>query len=227
MAVSNTLLNDSTTSSQTTTSQVAANGQSQTGTSDMFMTLLMAQIKNQDPLEPTDPSQFVNQLVQMNQMQTSLDTLSQLKSNALLLRELQGLGLGNQVGNGVLVQSDTVQLDGSPLSGRLTLSGEESQVALQLTGADGKQAVITLGAQPAGEVSFSVDPADYGLAPGSYSLSVATASKATPTVELAAVIQGVRLPVQGGEPILTLSGLGDVPASSVSRLLGNLSSSAS
>ncbi|WP_024303370.1 flagellar hook capping FlgD N-terminal domain-containing protein [Pseudogulbenkiania sp. MAI-1] len=226
MAVSNTLLNDSsTTSGQATT--VAANGQSQLGSSDMFMTLLMAQIKNQDPLDPADPSQFVNQLVQMNQMQTSLDMLSELKSNALLLRELQGLGLGNQVGSTVLVQTDTVQLDGSPVSGRLTLSGAESQVTLQLTGADGKPHLIPLGSQPAGEVAFSIKPADYGLAAGSYTLSVTTASKATPTLELAAVVQGVRLPVQGGEPTLTLSGLGDVPASSVSRLLGNTSSSAS
>ena len=226
MAVSNTLLNDSSTASQTTTT-VASNGSSQTGSSDMFMTLLMAQIKNQDPLDPADPSQFVNQLVQMNQMQTSLDMLSQLKSNALLLRELQGLGLGNQVGGSVLVQTDTVQLDGSELAGRLTLSGAESQVTLQLTGADGKTHEIDLGAQEAGEVAFSVDPADYGLAAGSYTLAVTTASKTTPTLELSAVIQGVRLPVQGGEPVLTLSGLGDVPASSVSRLLGNTSSSAS
>ncbi|HJU50181.1 MAG TPA: flagellar hook capping FlgD N-terminal domain-containing protein [Pseudogulbenkiania sp.] len=226
MAVSNTLLNDSTTSSQMTT-QVASNGQSQTSTSDMFMTLLVAQIKNQSPLDPADPSQFVNQLVQMNQMQNSVDMLSQLKGNAQLLRDLQGLGLGNQVGNSVLVQTDSVQLDGSPLAGRLTLSGAESQVALQLTGADGNTHLIDLGAQPAGEMTFKINPADYGLTSGSYKLSAATASKATPSVELAAVVQGVRLPVQGGEPMLTLSGLGDVPASSVSRLLGNTSTSAS
>ncbi|SMF06830.1 flagellar hook capping FlgD N-terminal domain-containing protein [Pseudogulbenkiania subflava] len=226
MTVSNSLLNDSTASSQGAT-PVASNGQSQTSGSDMFMTLLMAQIKNQNPLDPADPSQFVNQLVQMNQMQTSLGMLSQLKDNAMLLRELQGLGLGNQVGNRVLVQSNTVQLDGAPLAGRLTLSGAENQVTLQLTGADGKLHQIDLGAQPAGEVAFSVNPADYGLAAGSYALSATTASRATPMLELAAVVQGVRLPVQGGEPMLTLSGLGDVPASSVSRLLGNTSSSAS
>lgn len=226
MTVSNSLLNDSTASSQGA-APVASNGQSQSSGSDMFMTLLMAQIKNQNPLDPADPSQFVNQLVQMNQMQTSLGMLSQLKDNAVLLRELQGLGLGNQVGNSVLVQSNTVQLDGTPLSGRLTLSGAENQVTLQLTGADGKLHPIDLGAQPAGEVAFSVNPADYGLAAGSYALSATTASRATPLLELAAVVQGVRLPVQGGEPMLTLSGLGDVPASSVSRLLGNTSSSVS
>lgn len=38
---------------------------------DMFMTLLVAQLKNQDPLEPQDGSQFVAQLAQFN----SLDQL--------------------------------------------------------------------------------------------------------------------------------------------------------
>lgn len=38
---------------------------------DMFMTLLVAQLKNQDPLQPQDGSQFVAQLAQFN----SLDQL--------------------------------------------------------------------------------------------------------------------------------------------------------
>ncbi len=38
---------------------------------DMFMTLLVAQLKNQDPLSPQDGTAFVAQLTQMN----SLDQL--------------------------------------------------------------------------------------------------------------------------------------------------------
>lgn len=38
---------------------------------DMFMTLLVAQLKNQDPLEPQDGAAFVAQLAQFN----SLDQL--------------------------------------------------------------------------------------------------------------------------------------------------------
>jgi flagellar basal-body rod modification protein FlgD len=38
---------------------------------DMFMTLLVAQLKNQDPLAPQDGAQFVAQLAQFN----SLDQL--------------------------------------------------------------------------------------------------------------------------------------------------------
>ena len=34
---------------------------------EMFTKLLVAQIQNQDPLEPSDPSQFVQQLTQLSQ----------------------------------------------------------------------------------------------------------------------------------------------------------------
>lgn len=223
MTVANTLLNGRGGANATT--PVSANGQSQAGVPDMFMTLLMAQIKNQSPLDPADPSQFVNQLVQMNQMQSSLDMLAELKGNALMLRELQGLALGGQVGGSALVQTDVARLDGSTVEGRVTLSGEEGRVALRLTGADGQVTFVELGAQPAGEMAFRFAPAEHGLAPGVYQIAVETASKSAPSLELAATIQGVRLPVQGGEPVLTLSGLGDFPASSVSRLLGHPPSS--
>jgi flagellar basal-body rod modification protein FlgD len=36
------------------------------GGSDAFMTLLMAQLKSQDPMSPMDTNQFVTQLVQFN-----------------------------------------------------------------------------------------------------------------------------------------------------------------
>jgi flagellar basal-body rod modification protein FlgD len=39
---------------------------SSSSTDDMFMQLLITQLKNQSPLNPVDPNQFVNQLVQFN-----------------------------------------------------------------------------------------------------------------------------------------------------------------
>ena len=58
-------------------SAYAANSSSQMTTNnasnerDMFMTLLVAQLKNQDPLAPQDGTEFVAQLAQFN----SLDQL--------------------------------------------------------------------------------------------------------------------------------------------------------
>lgn len=191
------------------------------GMDDMFMKLLLAQIQNQNPLDPTDASQFVSQLAQMSQMKSSADMLKQLQGNALMLRELQGVSLGSQVGRQVLVQADQAHLSGKDaLSGRVTLSGEEQQVSLVLTDAGGKETVIELGKRPAGEFDFSVDPSKHGLVEGDYKLEVRTASKSKAGLEMQATVSGVRLPINGGEPTLTLAGLGEFPASAITRLLG-------
>ena len=44
---------------------------------DMFMTLLVAQLKNQDPLDPQNGAEFVAQLTQFN----SLDQLVGIRQN--------------------------------------------------------------------------------------------------------------------------------------------------
>jgi flagellar basal-body rod modification protein FlgD len=40
----------------------------------MFLQLLVAQLKNQDPLNPTDSTQFVTQLAQFQQLEQSVNT---------------------------------------------------------------------------------------------------------------------------------------------------------
>lgn len=55
---------------------------------DMFMTLLVTQLKHQDPLEPQDGAQFVAQLAQFN----SLDQLIGIKQS---LGELIALSKGS------------------------------------------------------------------------------------------------------------------------------------
>uniref|UniRef100_Q01PQ5 Basal-body rod modification protein FlgD n=1 Tax=Solibacter usitatus (strain Ellin6076) TaxID=234267 RepID=Q01PQ5_SOLUE len=42
-------------------------------TKDMFLQLLVAQIKNQDPLSPTDGVQFLTQLAQFQQLEQSIN----------------------------------------------------------------------------------------------------------------------------------------------------------
>ncbi|POZ61636.1 flagellar hook capping FlgD N-terminal domain-containing protein [Chromobacterium alticapitis] len=208
-------------------SQVAPAAGQQKGGQDMFMTLLLAQIRNQSPLDPADPSQFVNQLAQMSQVQTTQSMLQQLQSQASMLRELQGVALGAQVGKPVLVQTDRFHSDGSAaLSGRLTLSGAESDTTLVLTNAAGQRTRIDLGKRAAGASDFQIKLADYGLPAGDYQLELATASGGSGLLELKAQVSGVRLPVNGAEPVLSLAGLGDFPASSVSALLGQAGAAA-
>ena len=57
------------------------------GLNSMFMQLLMAQLKNQSPLTPMDPTQFVGQLAQFSQ-------LSAINSIYTLLQQLVPAGSG-------------------------------------------------------------------------------------------------------------------------------------
>lgn len=56
------------TNGTTGTSSNAASGSSDI-TSDDFLTLLVSELKNQDPTQPTDPNQYITQLAQVNSLQ--------------------------------------------------------------------------------------------------------------------------------------------------------------
>jgi flagellar basal-body rod modification protein FlgD len=64
-----------TSSTGTNTNTPDTTTQSNTGGVDknMFLQLLVAQLKNQDPLNPTDGTQFVGQLAQFQQLEESLN----------------------------------------------------------------------------------------------------------------------------------------------------------
>lgn len=60
---------DSTSGSSSTTTGTG----SSTVTKNMFLQLLVAQIKNQDPLNPADGTQFLTQLAQFQQLEQSMN----------------------------------------------------------------------------------------------------------------------------------------------------------
>lgn len=72
----NSLTNSITTNSSNSTSSTN-NSEDPASQRDLFMTLLVAQLKNQDPLEPQDGTQFVAQLAQFN----SLDQLVSIRQS--------------------------------------------------------------------------------------------------------------------------------------------------
>jgi flagellar basal-body rod modification protein FlgD len=74
-AVPNALLPaNNTNASSAAGSTAATNASDPVDTQSMFMQLLTAQLENQSPIDPVDPSQFTSQLVEFNM----LDQLSQI-----------------------------------------------------------------------------------------------------------------------------------------------------
>lgn len=187
--------------------------------SELFTKLLVAQIQNQDPLEPTDPSQFVNQLTQLSQVESLQALTRQSAASTSMLQSMQVLALGAQVGSNVRVRSDAVKLDGQAVGGGFTLQSASAQTSLLLTGADGVSHELPLGTQKPGEVSFTIDPAALGLAPGAYALSVKTDTNETPVIEVAGQLGSVKLSASGGVA-LYVSHVGEVAPESVTQFNG-------
>ena len=194
-------------------------------TKDMFTKLLVAQIRNQDPLAPSDPSQFVNQLSQLSQTE-ALQSLSKTTSaSASVLQSMQVLAMGGQVGSQVTVATDRVRLDGSPLGGSVNLPAAGS-ANLVLTGADGRQHAVALPFHTAGAQSFTLDPGALGLAPGSYAIAAKGADGAAVAVEIAGRIDSVRLSGTGSV-VLQVAGVGDVDPTAITGFHGKASALAS
>ncbi|MBL0159819.1 MAG: hypothetical protein IPP47_22340 [Bryobacterales bacterium] len=53
----------------TSTGQSAKSTNSDMANKDVFLQLMVAQLKNQDPLSPTDSAQFMGQLAQFSQLE--------------------------------------------------------------------------------------------------------------------------------------------------------------
>lgn len=202
------LLTNNTTSSSTSSGSISnaigANGE----VSNLFTTLLVAQIKNQNPLEPNDPSEFVSQLTQLSQTETLQKLSSQTTLNGALLESLQTLGLGGQVGGNVTVNSSSVQLGDGAVSGSFELGTSSSKTTLVLTATDGTERRIELGTRAAGSVPFSLDRSALGLAAGQYGIRVEADQQSISTVSLQGTLNAVRL-AASGSVVIDVSSVGE------------------
>ena len=200
-------------------SGVSGNDNTAAGMNNLFMQLLVAQIHNQDPLNPTDGTEYVGQLAQLTQVQ-SMETMSQLMANnAVLMDNLQTLTTGNLVGQKVMVQTDTVETDGSTsIDGRLTLDHAANTVTVIVKDESGNETKIELGKQEKGTVDFSIDPEALGLKEGKYSLSVVTDTEETKVpIEVGGVVNNVRIPLDGSPTVLNITGIGEVAYNNITQ----------
>ena len=143
-----------------------------------FMTLLVTQLKNQDPMNPLDNAQLTSQLAQLstvtgvNKLNTTLESLKTSYQSS------EAMSATNMIGHGVFVEGNFVNLSEgkSILGANLTTGAEDVKLIVTdpVTGKDIK--TIELGAQAAGIVPVTWDGiADGGTAAlkdGKYSFRV-------------------------------------------------------
>lgn len=174
-----------------------------------FLTLMVAQIQNQDPTKPVDSTEFLNQFAAMSQVKSLENMASLSKSNLVLLDNLQTLTAAGLVGQEVKVAAGQLELGVDKVRGEINLEHAAGKLALVVTDSNGVKKEIDLGSQAPGRVPFELDPKALGLAPGSYKVEVQSDSGEYPKVEVAGRITQVRVSAEG--PVLEIVGIGSVP----------------
>jgi flagellar basal-body rod modification protein FlgD len=192
-----------------------------------FLTLMLAQLKNQDPTSPVDSNTFLTQLAQLSEVQgiTQLNTSFSTLSSSL--SPSQALQASSLLGHKVLVTSPTANLTANgTVTGAVNVPQTTSQVLLNVKDSSGVLVrQIDLGAQSKGLTSFSWDgkAGNGSAAPaGTYTLSAQYAGAISGGTAATTMVNGTvdSVSMGAGSTGLTLnvSGLGSVPFSSVQQI---------
>ncbi len=134
------------------TSTHAAN---QAGAADRFLTLLVAQLQNQDPLSPMDNAQVTSQMAQI-QTVTGVEKLNAsigaLSMQFVQMQALQGASL---VGKDVIVPGNKLDIADGVGKGGFELTSAADAVKVEILSPAGHVVeTLNLGAQSAGLHSF-------------------------------------------------------------------------
>lgn len=119
-------------------SNVATSSNNLTDNFDTFITLLTAQLQNQDPLEPVDSTEFTNQLVQFSSVEQQIQTNSALADLITLTANSQAAGLSGYLGKEIEVQSSIADLSEDGIDWRYTLPEGVEKVTLSVQSENGR-----------------------------------------------------------------------------------------
>jgi flagellar basal-body rod modification protein FlgD len=206
------------------TAQAAGAQPAGNNTQDAFLKLLVAQLKNQDPLNPMDNSQITSQKAQISTV-SGIDKLNTtLQAMATSFSAGQSLQATAMIGHSVLVPGSRLQLQNGAASGGIELPLPADKVTVSvLDGAGQVVRKVDLGSQAAGVLAFQWDGVtDSGAsaAPGSYSFTVEAVqggSKIDAVALSAGVVGGVN---QGKDGVtLKVNGVGPIALSDVRQVV--------
>lgn len=190
---------------------------------DEFLKLMVAQMNNQNPLEPQGNGEFIAQLAQFSTVEGITNLNTSVGSILSGSQSSQALQASTLVGRKVIVDSDKVKVDTSEdFKGALNLTASSPNVWVNVYDTTGNQVNrLNLGQQTSGLVNFTWDGTDASgkkLDAGTYRFeaqaSVDGKTEAMKT-SLPANVDSVTLGQNGGEMTLNLAGVGSIGISKV------------
>lgn len=175
---------------------------------DTFLTILTAQIQNQDPLEPMDSTQFTQQLVQFSGVEQQIRSNQQLETLISATRSSAGASLSGYLGQQAEIASDTAQYSGEPISFLYSMPQDAASADLTILDSSGRAVFTAEGATEAGRHGFTWNgqiSSGADARPGIYTLKITAKSAAGDPIsaEQAVLAQITGVDLTHGEPALT------------------------
>lgn len=187
--------------------------------SERFLKLLVAQMQNQDPLNPMDNAQVTSQMAQINTV-TGIEKLNgSVQSLSGQFTQMQALQGASLVGRDVIVPGNKLSIDKGVGQGGFDLSGPADSVKVEILNAGGHVIdTLNLGAQTTGLHSFDWETTKAGT-DTNLSFRVTATSGATKVANTALMRDSVNAISTGGDTLtLELERSGSVPYSTVKAL---------
>ncbi|MEZ5661376.1 MAG: flagellar hook capping FlgD N-terminal domain-containing protein [Burkholderiaceae bacterium] len=206
-----------------TTESASSLGADNDATEDRFLALLVAQMRNQDPLNPLENAEVTTQLAQINTVRGIEDLGKSMKSLLERLSQQGPINSASMIDRQVLVPASSVDLtdaDMEPVKAAAELTLPAQQVVADIYGTDGVVLrSLDLGAHGPGLVNFEWDGRDAAgeWAPeGRYTLRVralGSDGEQDPATSVARRVVGIE---RGSDGLnLRLQGGASVPESSI------------
>ena len=198
------------TTAATSTSSASSNS---TISSNQFLSLLLSELKNQDPLNATSTTDFVNQLTSYANFTEQQSINSSMSSLANSFSSLITLNSVNYIGHTVEAKTDTATLANGSANFGYTLSAAASNVSITVKDSTGKTVWSGTGSGSSGYNSFTWNGKDSSgnqlTDGGQYSISVAATDSAGNSVFKYATITGTvtGIDTSTSTPSLTVNGV--------------------
>ena len=191
-----------------------------------FLTLLVAQLKNQDPLNPTNPEEMAAQLAQFSSLEQLIEVNERLdmqtQSNAAMAASMNNSAAVGVLGKTVLALGDNVALAGTGTE-RITVgvAGSGGDATLTVYDANGTRVGSrSVGPVGGGRQEIEIGAAGQGLAPGTYRYELTVTGPDGSPVQVQTFqrtrIEGVRYGPSG--PVLVSGGV-EIPLANVVEII--------
>ncbi|MEK6590094.1 MAG: flagellar hook capping FlgD N-terminal domain-containing protein [Nitrospinota bacterium] len=180
---------------------------------DAFLTMLVAQMKNQDPLNPVENTEFTAQLAQFSSLEQMFNVNENLKNIEMIQSSLNNTQAVNIIGKEVKAEGNSVKLSDAksvPINYKLSSGAHEVKINIYSSRGELLRTISEI-SKDAGEQSLIWDGKDgkgNSLPDGIYSFMVSARGPSGNEVGVSTLIKGqvTGVSFENGNTLLSIEG---------------------